>query len=95
MSYTKGKWRKGLNNERAVICDTPDGLKLTICTTSIGEQLGLQSAIDNATLISAAPDMLEALIALMEYCKHHDIKLGSGIVHQIETSINKATATFK
>jgi len=44
----------------------------------------------NARLMAAAPDMLDALVALKDYCKYHDIRLGSGIVHQIENAISKA-----
>lgn len=45
----------------------------------------------NKKLIAAAPEMLEALISLKEYCKYDEIRLGSGIIHQIETAISKAT----
>lgn len=44
----------------------------------------------DATLIAAAPDLFEALVALKDYCKYHNILLGSGIVHQIDIAIEKA-----
>lgn len=46
----------------------------------------------NVKLVCASPQLLEALIALKEYCKYHDIRLGSGIIGQIEDAINKATS---
>jgi hypothetical protein len=59
MSYTKGKWRQGLE-ERAVVCET-DGKIVTICSTDIGNFISQDEAKANAKLIAAAPKLLEAL----------------------------------
>lgn len=50
----------------------------------------IETAKDNAILIAASPDMYEALKAIKDYCKYHEIRLGSGIVNQVETAIAKA-----
>lgn len=50
----------------------------------------IETAKDNAVLIAASPDMYEALKAIKDYCKYHEIRLGSGIVKQVEKAIAKA-----
>ena len=57
---TKGKWRVGLQKERAVLCETENGKILTICVTDIGNNISQEEAIENAKLISAAPELLKA-----------------------------------
>lgn len=68
--HTKGKWRVGLENKTAIICDTPEGLHLTVCKTSLPNNLKVsdEEAEANAKLIAAAPEMAdfigEVLISL-------------------------------
>lgn len=52
----------------------------TICLV-MGKGLGKEKAISNAKLISAAPDLLEALIELRKLVAYHD---------QADAAINKA-----
>lgn len=74
----------------------------TICTVSLNEyddeeeqhenSIKEEEMSANIKLMTSAPELLEALIALKEYCKYHNIRLGSGIIGQIEEAINKATS---
>ena len=47
----------------------------------------------NATLIAAAPELLETLKALYEYCQFWNLALGSGIIDKTEETIKKAEYT--
>ena len=58
---------------------------ITICSLS---NLNWEA---NAKLIAAAPELLEALEAMKDYCKYHKISLGSGIVQKVDEAIKKAT----
>lgn len=49
---TQGKWRLGLENKFAVVCDTIDGLKKTICYTDTPHKTFEAEA--NAKLIAEA-----------------------------------------
>ena len=83
MSYTKGEWSFGHN------------IGVYSGETHIADiapvNNGFDETLANAKVIAAAPDLLEALIALKDYCKYHQILLGSGIIHQIDVAIDKAT----
>lgn len=57
--FTKGKWRLGLENKKAILCDTPDGRAVTIATTY---QTKDKEEIYNAILISKSPLLLETII---------------------------------
>jgi hypothetical protein len=48
LNITKGNWRKGLNNEKSVVCDTKEGTIPTISVLPIN--LG-NEAEDNAALL--------------------------------------------
>ncbi len=37
-----------------------------------------------------APELLETIIAFKDYCKFHDIRLGSGIIDMVDTVLTKA-----
>lgn len=47
----------------------------------------------NAQLIAAAPELLETLKALYEYCQFWNLALGSGIIDKTEETIKKAEYT--
>lgn len=57
----------------------------TICLV-MGKGLGKEKATANAKLISAAPDLLEALIELRKLVAYHD---------QADTAINKVLGVKK
>ena len=39
-------------------------------------------------------DMYEALVAIKDYCKYWDIRLGSGIIKQVEDAITKGKSSI-
>lgn len=91
MSHTKGNWySKGIH----IMIEGKTGSQGQAFLQTVPSYENNFSkdkeAEANAKLMAASPDMLDALVALKDYCKYHDIILGSGIVHQIETAISKA-----
>lgn len=91
MSHTKGNWySKGIH----IMIEGKTGSQgqafLQTVPSYENNFAKDKEAEANARLMAASPDMLDALVALKDYCKYHDIRLGSGIVHQIETAISKA-----
>lgn len=86
MNYTKGKWFK---DDGHVFTEAEGREYNSIATVhDIYDNDGKVES--NMSLISACPDMYEALLAMKDYCKYHDIRLGSGIVKQVEDAIAKA-----
>lgn len=69
MEYTKGKWEiKTPNNS----CQTIESEYGNICT--ISQPFGIEEAEANAKLISAAPDLLQALqesVAELQFSLHN------------------------
>ena len=91
MKHTKGKW---YSNGIHIMIEGKMGVQGQAFLQNIPSYEN-NFAVDkeaeaNAKLMAASPDMLDALIALKDYCKYHDIRLGSGIIHQIDLAINKA-----
>jgi len=74
MKHTEGEWSVDGHNLRSVICKVGDKKYKTICTSKIeGQNVdSIEEEKANAKLIAAAPDMLEALIAISTN-KHGDL----------------------
>lgn len=86
MNYTKGNWSE---DDGHIFTNIKDRQYNSIATVhDIYDNSG--NAENNKSLIVACTNMYEALLAMKDYCKYHDIKLGSGIVKQIEDAIDKA-----
>lgn len=91
MKYTKGKWSK---DDGHIFTEIEDRKYNSIATVhDIHDNYG--TAESNISLIYACPDMYEALLAMKDHCAYHYIKLGSGIVKQIEDAIAKAEGRTK
>ncbi len=95
MEYTKGEWY--LEEETGLILSIPDGADNPVVVASIGGSTDpttpkpLKEILANARLISAAPELYEALKAakarLEEY---HDITEGFRLERQMQQALAKA-----
>lgn len=61
MSHTPGPWSLSTESVYATRVDGPDGNKVALAQYLLSEGRSIPEAIANARLISAAPDLLEAL----------------------------------
>ena len=73
MDYTKGKWSVNKDNRQMVVIENKAGFKPTpqspifiIAQTSLYTSPKHEECLGNAQLISAAPDMYEALKAILD-----------------------------
>ena len=61
MSHTPGPWSLSTESVYKTRVDGPDGNKVALAQYLISEGRSIPEAMANAALISAAPDLLEAL----------------------------------
>lgn len=93
MSYTPGPWYPGITQGGDIaIISKPIGNQVTIVRT-ITAGASEEEQRDNAALIAAAPDLLEALQNLLHSLPHpdSDSAVDPDIVSQAEAAIKKAT----
>jgi hypothetical protein len=98
VKHTPGPWRMipSKSNPAFNVIGTHLGCKYKIarCPYTIltdGTPYDEKEAEANAQLIAAAPELFEALEALVEYTVYHKIPFGSGIWAKIKDAIAKAT----
>jgi hypothetical protein len=87
MNYTNGEWHyfRGYKpDERLFYVGTLGNPSLCIA------EVYQKEAEANAHLISAAPDMYEALIAVRQHCIRHAVELPDSLVIQCAKAITKA-----
>lgn len=87
MSHTEGPLEvvQELRANDEIVCDM---LNCGYVIPSRGQRIGEWR--DDATLISAAPDLLEALEAMCEEFRGHDLPYGSAAYQKAISAINKA-----
>lgn len=99
MSYTKGEWIvKDSETKTAYnVIGTALGGKYKIarspyCVDTRGYSYDKKEALDNAKLISAAPDLLESLKRFIAFADKYKRDYESSMVEQAKAAIKKATS---
>jgi len=92
--FTKGEWFTHIVeepfSERAFVRSKNDEGVLTLLETRSIANFEEQKA--NAVLISAAPDMLEALNDLLIYCRLNSTSQLEPLIRNADSAIKKATS---
>jgi hypothetical protein len=95
MAYTKGDWVAHLNGKASFVT-THNGKWLADCGPRLVDNLSRSEVEANAQLFAAAPDLLAACEAALEwvkdYTKAHPMELGPQwtLYEQLEIAIKKA-----
>jgi len=84
--HTPGPWRHHVGNHGEYLVSCESGGYAPLARVKGDKRSTLKSAHANARMIAAAPELLEALYAMMENC--YDLELSDEIARAVELGRN-------